>query len=264
MTTHSTNANHLENIIEMVTATAEVLGQEITPIAAEMMAFDLVDYPAEQIGEALRLCRRELTGRLTLAAIIERINRSDGHLGANEAWAIALQASDESATVVTTEQITSAMAAAKPILDNGDEVGARMAFIEAYKRHVDKARQQGQAAEWYPSLGWDAEKRKEVIEKAITDGLLQQSDVQNLALEHVKPAGDLKLLAGPSALTDDELNKSREEVKKLFMVINNAKTKEVKQREERLRAQEAKRQEFIRHKEKEIKRLEASHENKRA
>src|SRR5699024_2343523 len=212
MTTQFTS-NRIADIADIVVATAEVLGQEITVMAAEMMAHDLAEYSDAEISEALRLCRRELTGRLTLAAIIERINRSDGHLGANEAWAIALQASDESATVVTTEQITSAMAAAKPILDNGDEVGARMAFIEAYKRHVDKARQQGQAAEWYPSLGWDAEKRKEVIEKAITDGLLQQSDVQNLALEHVKPAGDLKLLAGPSALTDDELNKSREEVK---------------------------------------------------
>lgn len=263
MTTRSTN-DRIADIGEIVVATAEVLGQEITLMAAEMMAHDLAEYSDDEISEGLRLCRRELTGRLTLASIIERINRNDGHLGANEAWAIALQASDESATVVITEQITNAVAAAKPILDNGDEVGARMAFIEAYKRYVDKARQQGQAAEWYPSLGWDTEKRKEVIEKAITDGLLQQRDVQNLALEHVKPAGDLKLLAGPSALTDDELNKSREEVKKLFMVINNAKMKEAKQREARLKAQEAKRQEFIKHKESEIKRLEASHANKRA
>jgi len=263
MTTHFTS-NRIADIADIVVATAEVLGQEITVMAAEMMAHDLAEYSDAEISEALRLCRRELTGRLTLAAIIERINRSDGHLGANEAWAIALQASDESATVVTTEQITKAMAMAKPVLDNGDEVGARMAFIDAYKRLVDQARQAGIAAQFYPSLGWDIEQRKPVIEQAIQDGLLSRDDVSHLALEHVKPAGDLKLLAGPSALTEDELNRSREEVKKLFVVINNAKMKEVKQREERLRAQEAKRQEFIRHKESEIKRLEASHANKRA
>jgi hypothetical protein len=62
-----------------ITATAEVLGQTITSEAAEMMADDLADYPAEAVAGALKACRRELTGKLTLAAILQRVQAGTRH-----------------------------------------------------------------------------------------------------------------------------------------------------------------------------------------
>src|SRR5690606_24450290 len=83
MTTRSTHAdaNRTASIAQIVAATAEVLGQEITATAAEMIATDLVEYPDQMIADALKACRRELTGKLTLAAILDRAHAADGRPG---------------------------------------------------------------------------------------------------------------------------------------------------------------------------------------
>lgn len=179
MTTHSTN-DRLQQLTEIVVATAEVLGQEITATGAAMMARDLSDYDDGLIADALKACRRELTGKLTLAAIINRIERGDGHPEPNEAWAIALNSTDEAATVIMTEQIGKAMAAARPVLELGDKVGARMAFLEAYRREVDIARQRREVAGWQVSLGWDSDSRQHVLDDAVQRGLINHKQAPQL------------------------------------------------------------------------------------
>lgn len=190
MTIHSTSrdAQRTASIAQIVTATAEVLGQEITATAAEMIATDLSEYQDQQIADGLKACRRELTGRLTLAAVIERIQRTDGHPEPSEAWAIALQASDESRTVVMTEQIQKAFYSAQPILDNGDAIGARMAFIDAYRRMTDEARQNRTQPQWSVSLGWDPEGRETAVKRAMTAGYISVEHGETLLLQH-QPAG---------------------------------------------------------------------------
>lgn len=185
MTIHSTSrdAQRTASIAQIVTATAEVLGQEITATAAEMIATDLSEYQDQQIADGLKACRRELTGRLTLAAIIERIQRTDGHPEPSEAWAIALQASDESRTVVMTEQIQKAFYSAQPILDNGDAIGARMAFIDAYRRMTDEARQNRTQPQWSVSLGWDPEGREVAVKRAMTAGYISMEHGETLLLQ---------------------------------------------------------------------------------
>ncbi|POA52111.1 MULTISPECIES: hypothetical protein [unclassified Pseudomonas] len=150
-----------------ITATAEVLGQAITSEAAEMMADDLADYSAEAVAGALKSCRRELTSRLTLAAILQRVQAADGRPGKDEAWAIAMTTNDEFETVVLTDEIQLALAAAKPILDGGDKIGARMAFIDAYQRFVSQAREDAKPVNWHVSVGFDANRRTQAITKAV-------------------------------------------------------------------------------------------------
>ena len=150
-----------------IVATAEVLGQLLTADAAEMMADDLCEHSAQSISAALKACRRELTGKLTLAAILQRIQAEDGRPGKDEAWAIAMTANDEYETVVLTDEIQLALAAAKPILDAGDKVGARMAFLSAYERLVSQAREDRKAVNWHVSVGFDANRRVEAITKAV-------------------------------------------------------------------------------------------------
>ena len=150
-----------------ITATAEVLGQTITSEAAEMMADDLADYPADAVAGALKACRRELTGKLTLAAILQRIQAADGRPGKDEAWAIAVTTNDEFETVVLTDEIQLALAAAKPVLDVGDKIGARMAFISAYERFVGQAREDAKPVNWHVSVGFDANRRIQAVTRAV-------------------------------------------------------------------------------------------------
>ena len=100
---------------------------------------------------------------------------NDGRPTADEAWADALQAEDESATVVWTQETAAAFAVAAPILAEGDKIGARMAFKAAYERTVNEARKNGMPITWKPSLGRDKESRRVVIERAVATGKLTQT-----------------------------------------------------------------------------------------
>jgi len=150
-----------------ICATAETLGQTISATAAELMADDLAIFAPADIRKALQACRRELTGKLTLAAVLQRIQAEDGRPGKDEAWAIAMTTNDEFETVVLTDEIQLALAAAKPVLDAGDKIGARMAFISAYERLVAQARDDVKPVNWHVSVGFDANRRTVAITKAV-------------------------------------------------------------------------------------------------
>lgn len=110
---------------------------------------------------------------------------------ANEAWAIALSASDEAATVITNNLIDQAQQACQPILDAGDKVGARMAFLAAYERAVAT----GVVPVWRLSLGHDPRQRAEAVERATTMGLISQTHAAGL-LPPPEPTADGLAIAG--------------------------------------------------------------------
>ncbi len=105
-------------------------------------------------------------------AQIEGTAADDGRPGAEEGWAIAFRARDESETVVWTREIAEAMGIARPVLDAGDDVGARMAFKEAYVRLVDEARNQRMPVSWDVSLGFDVKRRDGAVRAAVEAGRL--------------------------------------------------------------------------------------------
>lgn len=149
-----------------VCATAETLGQTLSANAADLMAQDLACYPVADIAAALQACRRELTGKLTLAAILQRVQAADGRPEPNEAWALGLAASDEHDSVVLTDEIQLALGAARAVLEAGDKIGARMSFLSAYQRLVDTARREGTPVKWSLSPGFDAQRRLAAVEEA--------------------------------------------------------------------------------------------------
>src|SRR3990167_9980819 len=73
------------DLLRGVVVTGEVCGTDLSNPAAEVMVRELEQYPIDAVVSALKRCRREVTGRLSLATIIARID--DGHPGAEEAWA---------------------------------------------------------------------------------------------------------------------------------------------------------------------------------
>lgn len=163
-----------ETLVKALTATAELMGTELTIDGARMMCADLSAYPEPWVLNALRKCRREVTGRLTLAAIVSRID--DGHPGVEEAW--AMMPRGEAASVVWTDQMASAFGITAHLLD--DPVAARMAFKEAYSKAVQQARDENIRPRWWPSLGHDPHGREAVIREAVARGRLDAYHAQKL------------------------------------------------------------------------------------
>lgn len=178
------------NVIKAIAVAAELTGAELSEAAVRVMEADLAAYPEPVVLAALDRCRRELKGRLTLGAVMERLAGADGRPGADEAWAISLAAEDEAQTVVWTEEMAQAFAVARPLLDERDKVGARMAFKGAYERLLAEAREAQRPARWSASLGWDVEGRRQALEKAQAQGLLAAPAVAAL----MPPSRDLGVL----------------------------------------------------------------------
>lgn len=193
------NENDMVWLIRQIIGTAELLGQEIKPTAADMLADDLSSYPRAVLAAALSRVRTEHTGRLTPKAIIDRIDEAMGRPGANEAWAVAVTAMDERATVVWTDEMAQAWGVAQSIADGGDMVGARMAFIAAYERLVRTAREERRMPSVTVSVGWDAAGRTAAVEKAVQLGYMPADQAQQyLPAPAAEPWMSAVLLAGPA------------------------------------------------------------------
>lgn len=133
------------------------------------------------------------------------------HIGADEAWAIALASMDEAETAVMTDEIMQARAIAWQVYNNGDAIGARMAFRSAYERILQSA---GNPV-WRVSVGHDPNRREEAIAIAVEKGLLPSSELQKHRLE--KPQGTLKQLAitATEKTKKVEVDKADEIIKRL-------------------------------------------------
>jgi len=213
-------------------ATAEAMGQQLSQPAALMMIEDLCQHDEPALVAALRACRVE-GGRLTTASILKHAQSADGRPGKDEAWSIALTASDESETVVMTAEIQQAMTAAAPILQLGDKVGARMAFMSAYERLIANARAEALPASWSVSLGHDPVRRLTAIESAVRMQLItQQAGTQYLADLRIAPiTADGQTIAG--LITGSTVNPSphlREKLAEVRKVVNLAKVRQDRQR----------------------------------
>lgn len=214
-------------------ATAEVMGQQLTQGAALLMVEDLREHSEDALSAALRACRRE-GGRLTVAAILKHAQVADGHPGKDEAWSIALSASDESETVVMTAEIRQAMVASGPVLEAGDKVGARMAFMSAYERLVAAARASALPAIWEVSLGYDPARRVIAIESAVRSKLItQEAGAKHLAhLRIAPPTEDGHAIAGllTGEVRPKASPKTREKLAEVRCILKAAQAKKDRER----------------------------------
>lgn len=143
-------------------------------------------YPLEVVSQALTAHIRDpqrgvyQPAPADLVAQIDGMAGNDSRPGADEAWAIALTSCDEADTVVWTTEIAEAFAICQPVLKIGDEVGARVAFKDAYNRIINKARNDRVAVKWVASLGWDLNRREAALTKASGRGLLAAPEVAAL------------------------------------------------------------------------------------
>lgn len=159
-----------------VKATYEVLGQDVSDLAILTIVEELEQYPMPDVLAALTRCRKELR-RVTLADVLDRI--PGGHLGAEEAWSVVARClTDETASVVWTDEIASAFGVARAL--SGDLVAARMAFKEAYQRAVSDAKAKNVKPVWRVSLGYDVQGRESALREAVAKGRIPLAYAQTM------------------------------------------------------------------------------------
>lgn len=121
-----------------------------------------------------------------IVAQIERAMKNDGRPGAEEAWATAFASQPEEETTVWTDETRRAwFDAGRPLVMAGDKVGARMAFKEAYIRLVEEARAARVPVQWQVSEGFDQERKRVAISRAVEAGLIHVDHLQRLPLNNV-------------------------------------------------------------------------------
>lgn len=150
-------------VIEAIAVTAELCGRTFSPAAAAVFAGDLDGFNEQAVLVALTRCRKEVRGMLTLQDVVSRID--DGRPGVEQAWAMLPH--DENTSTVWTDEMAQAWGIAMPLLNDGDRVGARMAFKEAYTKLIAEARDQKLPAKWTPSFGRDVGGRQAALIEAV-------------------------------------------------------------------------------------------------
>lgn len=181
---------------QVIRATFDNYGRQ-SPLPETLRVWwaSLEPYGIQQFRMAcLSHIRREPKFPPTLAQLLELMgHREPGRLGVEEAWSRAVLACDESETVVMNDEIAQAWGVAKPIFDLGDEVGARMAFKEAYQRITAHATG---PVKWWPSIGCDPHKRDVALAEAQRAGLLGRDHV----FELLPPPSGVKAKGDPDGL----------------------------------------------------------------
>lgn len=179
--------NQREELLQAIAVTAELTGTKLSEGAARVVSDQLSRFPHQQVLGALSRCQLELKGRLTLADVITRLN--DGRPGPEEAW--AMMPKDEAASVVWTAEMAACSAVSRPLLEEGDPVAARMAFLECYRSSVQAARNAGVEVCWTPSLGYDVGGRESALVEAARLNRLPHSQVQALLPHRDIPAPEI-------------------------------------------------------------------------
>lgn len=177
------------DLLEAVTATYAVAGQEISDIGLKAIVTELQGYSPIAVMEALKRCRKELR-KITLVDILDRI--PTGHPGVEEAWSmVSGLLANEDASVVWTDQMAKAFGVARPLA--GDKIASRMAFKECYLSDVIEARDWKLGPKWRASLGHDPHGRQSVIEDAVKRGRLSLDHAKKLLPDFSSPAATVAL-----------------------------------------------------------------------
>jgi len=159
----------VSELLQAIAVTAELTGTQLSEPAARVFLQDLSKYPLSQVLGALVRCRREVKGRLTLADVISRLD--DGRPGPEEAWA-QVSGVTEADTIVWTYEMQQAHGKVSGMIEDGETIPARMAFLERYRYLCQFARDGGMAVQWIVSLGHDRKGREGPVMEAVEQGKL--------------------------------------------------------------------------------------------
>lgn len=170
-------------------------GGRIFSQRAMTIVFDaLEDYSLEAVFKAVKIHTKKGKFAPVPNDIIEIIigNTGQKHIGADEAWGLVMD-----------------------IYQTGDVTGARMAFRDAYNRIISTASNPS----WFVSSGFDAVRRVDVVQKAISLGRLPASAVSKYYIEAptTTVAGLIESASEKASKSSDQ--EFKEKAKKVFQGI---------------------------------------------
>ncbi len=217
--------NEKRAFADLLAGLLDIYGRAVTPASARLWWAAFEKHSIEDVSAAFsRYTQDTEQGRYppTPAAVLGCLPSAPGkaRLSADEAWSLCLSSFDESDTAIMNEAIDAGRAAALPIWESGDKVGARMAFRGAYERAVSG----GQRVTWRLSVGWDREKREHAAERAVSSGWLTHDAVRDyLPASKIEGAGAViaGMLTGKVVPIRGELDdKTRERLAELRDLIS--------------------------------------------
>lgn len=150
----------------------EVYNQDATQVKVNIYWSTLGQYPIQLVKAAANAWVLKSEFMPKPADLIKLLGGNNKHLSADEAWSLAIMASDESNTVVWTQEMAQAWSLARIVYEDGDHIGARRTFIERYESLVNQSILFNKPVEIFVSIGFDKSKREDAINKAIFSGLL--------------------------------------------------------------------------------------------
>lgn len=134
---------------------------------------NLAGYPLTVVRTAFRAyCTENGEFAPVPAGIAMRCKKMDGRPEAEEAWAIALTAQDETSTVVWTPETAEAFNICRSVLMFSNAISARLSFLAAYTRLVAEARAEHRPMKMVVSLGSNRHHQVAAIHRAVDNGLL--------------------------------------------------------------------------------------------
>lgn len=157
---------------------------------------------------------------------------------ADEAWAHAQRALDESDTVVWTQEASRAFHVAQPLLEMGDKVGARRAFEAAYERAVAAATEERRQPVFLVSEGWDKARRIEVVSRAKAEGFLPAEQADRYLAE-LQTAMTENALVIAGMVTGKVAPHPSAQTKELAEMMRQALASVNEQQAQKIRAQES-------------------------
>lgn len=204
---------------------------------------EFADVPFAMLDAALRQHRRESVYPPKPADVYRHLEAfADNRPGPDEAWgALVRIIRDERETGVLCDEMRGAWQACQPILDLGDEVGARRCFIETYARLVAEAKRAGIPARWSPTLGTDPALRQQRLNEAVQAQRLSADHAMTLLPALTSPSEPVAgLLAGP--VSGEQAETLREQFRELAAHLRGTTaTDEAKREEQRRQRQERQR-----------------------
>lgn len=212
------NAKKAVMIDEALSVCCELTGTTLSAIAKATMIEDLMAYETETVLKALSRCRRELSGRLTLAAILERIDT--GLPSADESFGMLVEGwKNENLTVVVPEiAMQAAGNGAYELFTAGDKTGARMAFRDAYQRLAADLQLNGGAVKWFVSKGNDRNHQVQAVMEAVRLGRLKQETAA--AYLPSEAAEERLLLTENRVLTLEEKERARKHIGNMLQFLS--------------------------------------------
>ena len=161
-----------DEFLAVIGGLLELYGQQASTTKVNIYWSTVGQYPIESLRKAANVWVRKSEFMPKPADLIKLMGGAGNHLSPDEAWSIAILASDEINTVVWTNEIAKAWSQAEIVYCNGDKIGARRTFIEVYERLVNESMMYCRPIEFFVSLGNDKSRRVDAINHAVFTGLL--------------------------------------------------------------------------------------------